>query len=122
MPPNPPRPRDLAPDPAVSLQALLSVRDEPAEPRTLKAIKVWLLLAAVANYASCAIPLVSSLGHHLFGIGNWVSSWTHDPEPTRAWLFWVFLGYGCLWGTLFLFIRADPIGRRPLLRVGIAEK
>jgi hypothetical protein len=113
------RPRSRVGDP---LTKLLDVRNRPEQTSTVFWIKVWLLLAAIANYVSTAVPLISSVGHAVFGIGNWASSWTDDPEPTRPWLFWIFLAYGCLWGTLFLFIRADPIGRRSLLRVGIAEK
>ncbi len=104
------------------LEVLLGVRARPEKTSPLGTIKVWLLLAAIANYVSTALPLISSVGHSVFGLGNWASSWTHDPEPTRPWLFWIFLAYGCLWATLFLFIRADLIERRSLLRVGIAEK
>src|SRR3954451_19546617 len=101
---------------------LLGVLARPSSHKTVRSIRVWLLLAAIANFASTAIPLISSVTHQVFGVGNWASGWTHDPEPTRVWFFWIFLGFGCLWAALFLFIRVEPVGRRSLLRVGIAEK
>jgi|SRR5215218_1567255 len=104
------------------MPVLINVFPRPSPLPTVRAIRVWLLLAAIANFVSTAIPLISSVTHQIFGVGNWASSWTRDPEPTRVWFFWTFLGFGCLWATLFLFIRAEPVGRRSLLRVGIAEK
>ena len=105
-----------------ALEDLIGVRPRPDYRHGRPWIRRWCVIVAIVNFASTVPPLVNSVLHHLFDVPAPLLEWAHKDPPTRPFIFWIFLGFGSLWGVFFLYIGTNPVSRRTWMRVAMAEK